>query len=299
MKRHIFYFLLLLPLAMLAQQPFAPIGAKWYVSAGAFSPPYRYGVAEATGDTTINGLTLRQVFPHLLYQDSGRVYFWKDDQLHLIYDFTVTIGDSVDIDFGDSWSRRVGVVVQDTLVPVGGDSLRKITCDLFTIDSSWGVVDTHTYVYAERIGVLPETDFFLWEPVVPVSPGMFTVGEPVDRGWLRCYEDSEISYKSDYFQSFNVPCDYTQPVNIEQVEAQGWRVYPNPSRGEMTVAAPQEVATTAHQVQMWDAQGRMVMRQRVQGAEARLSLAGHAPGLYVLRVLRAGRLVHSQRVMLR
>ena len=299
MKRHIFCFLLLLPLAMLAQQPFAPVGAKWYINKAHTNlpPTLQPFLVESTGDTTINGISLRQVGTFLLHQDSGRVWYWEEGNLHLIYDFTVTVGDSVSFEFDDYTSNILpGIVVQDTQVVIDGVSVRKWACDLFVIDSVQGPQPVGTYHYAERIGVLYESGWE-WQPVVPHGPLATFAYE----GWPafpRCYQDEAISYTYPNYATYNLPCDYTQPVSIEQPATESWRVYPNPSRGQVVVAAPSGTTVRTHEVQVWDAQGRMVLRRPMQGEETALSLTGHVPGLYVLQVRAEGQVLHSQRLVL-
>jgi hypothetical protein len=304
MKRPLFCFYLLLPLALLAQpQPFAPIGAKWYVDIRSQTFPYDplqdYRLIQSTGDTIIGGLTLRQVGPFLLHQDSGRVSFWEEGKLHLIYDFTVTVGDSVSFDFDDlSSDVFVGPVVQDTQIMVNGFSLRKISCELVSIDSVWGPSDPVMYHYAERIGACCGTEFPTWQTVVPEGPGVITT-EPVFSGFLRCYEDDDIYYQTPYFQTLGVPCDHIMPVSIDQPEASGWRVYPNPSQGEVMLSVPPSVATASYQVQIWDVKGRMVWQRQLSSTDPTLSLADLLPGLYLLRISTQGQVVHTQRLQLR
>ena len=299
MKHYIFLLWLLFPLTMLAQQPFAPIGAKWYDDSRNYQLPYVprfFTLYESTGDTTIDGISLRQVGPFLLHQDSGRVSYWQGGALHLIYDFTVTVGDSVSFEFDDfSNTIFVGTVTQDTQIVIDGVSLRKWACELVYVDSVYGPEPVGTYHYAERIGVIGAD--WIWRAVVPYGPLVAYTTEG-SFPYPRCYHDSTMSYTYPFFATYNLPCDYTQPVSIEQPATESWRVYPNPSRGQVRVAAPSGATARAHEVQVWDAQGRMVLRRPMQGEETALSLLGHVPGLYVLQVRAEGQVLHSQRLVL-
>ncbi|MDX2284734.1 MAG: endonuclease [Bacteroidia bacterium] len=71
--------------------------------------------------------------------------------------------------------------------------------------------------------------------------------------------------------------------------AAGFRIYPNPARETLWVAAPAE--TGRWSAELLDVQGRRVSRTAVYsgGSQARLDLAGLPPGAYLLRIRTRGR----------
>ena len=95
-------------------QTFAPTGAKWYYnhSEVALGPPqYGYMLFEVVGDTIIDTLTCKivretyyaadsTVSDHgslYLYSDSGKVYYFDNGQFKLLYDFSLSSGDTLTI----------------------------------------------------------------------------------------------------------------------------------------------------------------------------------------------------------
>jgi hypothetical protein len=184
-------------------------------------------------------------------------------------------------------------VVQDTQIMVNGFSLRKISCELVSIDSVWGPSDPVMYHYAERIGVCCGTEF-TWQPVVPVGPNVFSTGRG---GFLRCYEDDDIYYQTPYFQTLGVPCDYITPVSIDQPEASGWRVYPNPARAQLLIKVPEEITVT--NLRVTSSLGQVILDQAPdhQGRSLSLSVQGWAQGMYLLTVMgEQGEVRYQERV---
>jgi hypothetical protein len=295
----------LLPLTLLAQQPFAPIGATWYDDVGGFGlpiEPQAYTLYEAKGDTMVNGQLLRQVGPFLLHIDSGNVSLWAEDSLHLIYDFTVSTGDSVLFQIPNQpqtyFSKWTGMVVHDTMIALGAVLLKRITCEVIQ-QGSVGSSSPFQYQYMERIGVLTANPGNLWRAAVPIAEPS-TLVDP--EGWypfFRCYEDNSISYQSESFQTFGLPCDYQKPVSIAHAEADGWQVYPNPSEGPVMVSAPTAMLAASYQIRVLGLQGRIARRVQAQPAQTALHLDGLAPGLYLVQVFVEEELVHTQRLVRR
>ena len=298
--------------ALLGQQPFAPLGAKWYVGYGTWDNRLAdFKVIEPLGDTIVNGLTLQKIGeaggnlpPDLLYQDSSRVYFWSStvSELRLIYDFGVTTGDSVgfkfDIPFPDNgvWE---GVVIKDTLLETISGEIREITCELtFSDPSSWGV--PIQYAYAERIGMsIGESTFIPQKsPLIPSDPRDIFIPIPgVPTPFLRCYQDDSVSYRSPFYATFgNLPCDYRQPVSIDPAEHAQLQLFPNPTTGLFTLTLP--INTQAYPVhgRLFDLKGRVVKDFAFAGRDLTLDLSDVPVGLYGLEVYAGEELLGREKV---
>ncbi len=295
--------LLLFSVGLMAQQPFAPIGARWYDDAGGDSfpvSPQDYILYEAIGDTVIGELTLRQVGPYLIHQNGDSISLWADDSLHLMYDFSVSVGDRVQFSLENTtpfppidFIPYVGVVTGDTTVSVDGQMLASITCLISYEDSANLFSQSFTYQYVERIGVIQTRPDAVWRAVVP-DGGLYDLIPP--QGWyefFRCYQDADIGYTSDYYATFDLPCDYVEPTNLaKEATTTGWRVYPNPTRGLLRVEGP----TRGHELRLFDLTGRELGQWQVTAARYTTLLLPHA-GLFWLQWRdRSGQTLHTRAV---
>lgn len=79
-----------------------------------------------------------------------------------------------------------------------------------------------------------------------------------------------------------------------------YALWPNPSDGHATLSIPSTLAAQPHEVQVWNALGQRLYQQRHSPTEfVELDLSGLSPGVYFLRVLRAGEAVWQRPWMIR
>jgi len=262
-----------------AQQPFAPTGARWYEDPSAYGGSFLgpVDIYESRGDEVVNGLSMRAVGPYFFYQEGHKVYFWDSSvsKLKLIYDFDVTVGDSVTFDFlysegaGITDGAKTGIIVEDTQTVVSGISLKRLT---------WHYVapgQDFFYQYMERVGVVKATSAGSWHPVIAVDPNVAYVTVEEDP-FPRCYEDADITYKSPQFLSYgDWPCDYTGATNVEEVEKRV-SIYPNPTSDWINITSPQPI----QYVEIFDLQGKLV--QHVSGNVERVRMK--EKGCFILKI---------------
>jgi hypothetical protein len=287
MKKLFFLSVMLWAGAFFGQQPFAPAGAKWYVDVGGEEGYLlNYQVFEATGDTIVDGKTLRKVGQELVFQDSSKVYFWADNDssLHLMYDFGVTVGDSVALDFSGGprffFASATLVVTQDTQITVSGISLKKIVGKIVPPGPSYPDV---TIAYAERIGAIQEESDTFWESPIAIYPYSSTANLPP---FLRCYEDGSLAYRSSTFEGLgsNLPCDYRQPLSNEPAANPQIQLHPNPTTGPLTLTLPANARPAEASGKLLDLNGRVVKDFAFAGRNLTLNLSDVPVGLYGLEV---------------
>ncbi len=89
---------------MHSQVEMFPIGAEWHYEIGDIQPPYgNYHHSIVEKDTIVAGKTGRLVVAdngnkEIVYEDSGRVYYFFKDKFRKIYDFNVKEGDTVEFE---------------------------------------------------------------------------------------------------------------------------------------------------------------------------------------------------------
>lgn len=79
-----------------------------------------------------------------------------------------------------------------------------------------------------------------------------------------------------------------------------YALWPNPSDGHATLSIPADLAAQPHEVQVWNTLGQRLFAQSYSPTEfVDLDLGGRSPGVYFLRVLRAGEAVWQQPWLIR
>ena len=199
-----------------AQTEFAPIGATWY-----------YGITEAmwgdrgylkvtSADTTvIDGKKAKVlvseyhqsdggVFPRsaiYIYQTGDSVLFYRDGDFHLVYNFGLNVGDTMELynpdnkncSYSDGYLLSMVFVVETIkTLDVNGTQLKEfnlVTADVPSNFSRYGY-----YHFIEKIGT---TSHLFGEDCIADNffLGIF--------GGLRCYEDEEVGH----YQYGSVACD--------------------------------------------------------------------------------------------
>lgn len=105
----------------------------------------------------------------------------------------------------------------------------------------------------------------------------YTIGQPV-------YET--VSGGSTLTQGFQQPwADVSTEMGPSIAATPGINVYPNPTRHIMHVVYP--TATQGQRLELRDADGRLVLSDRIQHQDTELDLGAFATGLYTLRLLDA------------
>jgi hypothetical protein len=229
MKKIAFIIILALPFAVFAQE-FAPIGAIWHNTQGSFIIPdmITYKTIESVSDTIINGKQCKllieverlysdtvHTFIHYMYSENDSVFFFKDNEFHLLYDFGADQGDTLVLDYFLTYEGTPLLMIIDSTrtIDINGEErmLQHITCDD-------GILVGMGSPVIEGIG----STYFLF----PTYDG--TINGP-----LRCYQDGIIGLYINYFYS-NYGWNYEDCdqiiTDVEEKESYSTIVtYPNPA----------------------------------------------------------------------
>ena len=115
--------------------------------------------------------------------------------------------------------------------------------------------------------------------------GAFTVGETAS---------------GTHFGTFLTKSGFIQPENwafvaVEEEQDFEFSIYPNPVTNNLTIEVP---AGQADLVQLYDLSGRMVYSNaNVQGNQHLVDVAQYADGMYLVRVIGNGELLHESKVI--
>jgi len=219
------------------ENEFAPIGALWHYSQWSFGDAFTtYKTIQSVSEITIQGKLCKKmmqvdrfyadtmlIINHYMYSEEGRVYFFADDEFHLLYDFSATAGDTIVLDYYQTYT---------------GDPLLMIIDSTGTIDVN-GEPRTIQYVTSGD-GMLVE---FAHEVIDGIGGSyfMFPNYDGSSNGALRCYQDEQTDvwlspYNTEALWNHE-DCDQIITGIDESISPSGIVIYPNPNNtGIVTIA---------------------------------------------------------------
>ena len=278
----------LLPLSLIAQTTFAPIGAKWsYEVNYAFINDSALLQLESIGDTVLQGTTCRVLeinMPTFCIQkyryvraSNDTVFFWEPMTSSFS---TLFIANAVP---GQQWTTAISditfqvtgsatVTVTDTFTTViDGLPLRSMEVDVAATSPFYYFGATIT----ERLG--GSGYLFPWL-------GAICDGDYISS--FRCYEDADISWLNA-----NAPeCDLVTGINTSSEQA-AWSLQPNVierNRSATLICEPNTDWT------LFDAQGRLVSSGNASVGRTAINIA--QPGGYVLIISQQGKILGCERL---
>ena len=224
-------------LPSMAQQEFAPIGAKWYVNREFYigNNRFKVDILESLKDTVVQDKVCRLINDYIIYEEANKIYYLYNDTLRLIYDFSVEIGDTVNFEIFSVYNNNELIDTKfkvDTIENIlhEGTSLKRFT--LTQIVSSVDDFLFDQYIYYDKFGSLYNLIDY---PCIDAI--LFLDGRNL--AWLRCYKDSEIEFHTPYFLNSDIgeeDCDYVAPlVGVESVNTNDITCYPNPFHNQLTI----------------------------------------------------------------
>ena len=234
--RKLFTFFVALMSVTVFSQEFAPIGAKWHYSQGTLNPNLEtFKTIESKGDTLINGIDCRILIEverittdttkttyHYFSSRNDSVFFFKEDQFHLLYDFGAMPGDTITLGYYITHEQLPLTMIIDSLSTVEIDGhQRKVQ----HITSGDGMIIEFGKQVISGIG---STSFLF--PTLDFS---------VD-GPLRCYSDNDIGvFLNPFYSGTNwggVDCEQIITTNVNViVEPNKIKAYPNPANDMVTI----------------------------------------------------------------
>ena len=282
MKNYTFLPLLIVLLISLNSysQNFAPIGATWHYSANNSEPPWdvNYILIESIKDTLVLGKNAKKLNTthysaggdtilgetDIIYSDSNKVYLYRYNQFHLLYDFNANQGDTIYMIEPLSWGGCGGN--NDTLIEVLVDSVKieniggvmKKVQYVRNLEFGWGIGGK----FIESVG----SDFYLFPIYCTFPPGI---------GPLRCYKDSLINYQL-------VPDCEELVVGIDKtstLEQPTLLIYPNPSSGIFNVEMNAEQA----EIEIFNITGQRV-KQTTLNSYGIFDISNQPKGLYLIKI---------------
>jgi len=234
MKNKLFLLILIVASLQNYAQEFAPVGAIWHYTQGTINPDLTsFKTIESTSDTIINGtqcekmieveryLDTTNVIYHYMYSENDIVFFFAENDFHLLYDFGANTGDTIILDFFSNYDGTPLKMIIDSVGTIMVNNqerkIQYITCgDGISIEFGHHVI--------EGIG---NTSFMF-----PTLDGSLD-------GPLRCYQD----HNTDLFLNPFHPNYGWNHQNCEEIitgiaemeNPEIISVFPNPTRNSISI----------------------------------------------------------------
>ena len=295
MKRSLLLFSVLVSMAINAQIEWAPIGAEWYYDLG-LSDYIKY---MSEKDTLIDGKTCKiitgisagnETFSHreIMYEESGKVYYYFDDKFRKIYDFTVQKGDYADFEFlvrtegitnvDTTYVAKFKVKVEEvsTITTANGKDLKKITTS-FVDENVVKKFRIGSYTYCEKIGYDYNSEFI---------PLLTTFFYPAESKFLRCYHDTEIDYISEAWEQLGLSCDFpggSSSLSEKFGKSNDINIYPG-QPGEFVIEFDEVLLNEETIAKLYDISGNVVIKKQINNPTYRFSTSGFPKGMYILKI---------------
>ena len=277
-----------------AQREWAPIGAEWYYGymQGSYEPSTFYLKMVSLKDTTVGGKTSRLLRStivtdvdqiHLedivIYQDQDKIYRWADGAFHILYDFSLQVGDTLKVYIPNPISQNPSF--NFAYLTVVSLSEFDISDRTFRSQLLWAI-DKELSVYAVQFSHWAHESIGSQSYFIPVHQ---LVCDNVCPWPLRCYSESNLSFKW-----IDIPCDtiIILRTGINQTDVSDKvKLFPNPVKQGDQVKVEIEGANFPDDlnIQLTGIYGRKYGGiSRVRHSFLEISTDQLAPGIYFLIV---------------
>ncbi len=232
------------------QDVFAPIGAAWYYAPEQLGPPWisdplkAYFLVEK--DTAMVDYPAKVIGCYINVENQmvridsmtkyvatigDRVYFKVGEEFVLLYDFGAQAGDTIHSK-AEAFALSIGC---------DSDFSGGVIDFSYVVDSvGMQIIDGKDLrvLFVHSLSNSPDPDWVFWGPIIerigPMNYGGFWWGSGeyciLESGYLRCYVDQEINWRSTYFND-NLPCDYIS--SSTEIQSSSYVLHPNPANTQV------------------------------------------------------------------
>lgn len=215
----------------------------------------------------------------------NKVYYYFRDSFNLIFDFEAVETDTIKPTFlccsslesngiPDSMFSARYIVTGIDVININGQFLRQYNAEIIEEDKEIinGIeIPFSTYSYLEKIGYAYE---FL--PIINLFPE-----ETSSTKNLRCYEDNEIYYITDWWQQYELSCDYSNHNSFEISNMDCHiEIYPSPFRNQIIINTIEEA-----NILVRNCQGEIVKSFYVRYGENQINMDSLLSGIYFFEII--------------
>ena len=278
MKKTLFLLFLITATVQNYAQEFAPIGAIWHYTQWTDNPELTsFKTIESISDTTINGIHCRKMIEveryldtlsfkvHFMYAENDSVFFFAQNDFHLLYDFGAITGDTIVLDyFITGFGTPLQMIIDSTgTIMVDGQErkIQHITCgDGFVVEFGNHVIDGIGNAYF-----------------------MFPTYDLTMNGPLRCYQDGTTNlFINPFHGSYgwnHQDCEEIITGIEETAKTESLSIFPNPTKGIISL----QNIDLASAYKIFNLNGEIVLQGKATESNE-ISLAKLPKGIYFIEL---------------
>lgn len=291
-----------------AQLEFAPIGAEWYYSKYTSHNPPTFGYVKHTSlkDSIIenkkvrvieiidhpNDTTARLIGHEYIMQKGDTVYYWKNGQFNMLYNFAMQKGDTIHLysemtnrcmDINDSnygWNKVDSVFAFNA----NGVSLKAYNSSGHN-HSVWGFENTSLEVIGNLQYLLPQNIDCVYDGI-----GWF--------GNLRCYIDDSIGFlKLDE----HIGCDSTTtwPVSAKLLRNDKlFKCFPNPAYNEVFIELHSQPTLGSYHIEIVNMLGSKLLEAGIKDHKVVIDVGNLPKGSYLILLKQNKAIIDYEKVVI-
>lgn len=208
----------------------------------------------------IEGLT----YVGCMQETNGIVVFMDTlNTIKTIYDFNLTVGDSVFYDFGfESIYLKIENIDQ---IEIDGELYKRFYFE----EPIFGFSDLNE-IWIESIGSVHG-------PLFPAYPVLFSQEWP-DSMNLTCYKiDNEVTWNNPYYEA----CYINIVLSIDELRIVNFKIYPNPAQNKIFISSDTEILID--EINIYNQIGQNVIHQNDYNGS--VDVSSLMPGIYFVEVI--------------
>ncbi len=272
-------------------QEWYPLGATWYFNRQRMEQWPAQGITKylVEKDTLFEGKQTKMITTTVTewdgttflddtifaYETDNKVYFWNGNKFTLKYDFNLDKGDTLFVEKDDNdTTLTIPVVIDST----GIININGIILKTQFISYPFCFTDTSEYYLSERIieHIGSEQDFHF---------PYHECGETFVYWGMRCYIDSSISYKNEWWNDHNpdIACDSIVnglSFSEDQMQSSLSKIFPNPTSDYVKV----KFALPISNIEVYNITGEKILLYSSNTSPITLNLTQFAKGTYIVVV---------------
>jgi len=236
---------------------------------------YNKGVGVAFGGSQID----RQ-YQRIVREEGNKIYHWDGEDFDLIYDFNLSVGDTLYVDY-DDFDFECGAPIPCTLIDTSSITLgnRSLTVQHFEYyNDFWD--EFGEFRIMEKVGMI--------EGHFEISPSFVC---HTDATW---YHLCSFTTGQDSMMFLQQPC-YDLPLSTDDLEIKGLKLYPNPTDGVIYIESDEVIEMSS----IYALDGMLLHRFKPTHSRINLNKFIYKPGIYLIELESRKGNVSKKRIYLR
>lgn len=255
----IFLFIISFVVTVNAQIEFAPVGAEWnYTLKDTINGNMiqyknlnytceKDTIVQSNNCKIIRGNKPPEAYPpisalytEIIYQDNSTIYYYFDNQFRKVFDFSLELEDSIDIEFKtnkvNSFNMDSTIVIRCIVDEILFETINGIEVKTFKVIPEsflYPVADLRAYYFFNELNINDKINYI--DDFIPHVTSNGVVCEAPPYYNLTCYKDNIFDYVTDWWLQEDKPCDFVGTVSGINIENQGIKFFPNPVISNITI----------------------------------------------------------------